>query len=65
MKSLNKIIKSNQLVGQTQHSRLSEIGEILANGINRLLIKETKQNRESSLDSKRPSSVHSIYNNFK
>jgi len=52
-------------VGQAQHSRLSEIGEILANGINRLLIKETKQNRESSLDSKRASSVHSMYNNFK
>ena len=64
MKSLNKTAKSNQLVGQTEHSRLSEIAEILANGINRLLIKESQQNRESLVDSKRASSVHSIYNNF-
>lgn len=61
MKSQNKTHKPTQ----TGHSRLSEIGKILANGINRLLIKESQKNRESSLDSVGLESVHGMHNNFK
>jgi hypothetical protein len=45
----------------TRDSNLAEIGEILANAIHRLIVKESQKNKANPLDSPQLESVHGYH----